>query len=75
MPGVAKTTMAKTLSEAIQAEFGRIQGTPDIEFKDIVGYTYVDEVYNILNDSKKSSKPLTYEQQVTIEYAEKCQIM
>ncbi|MCL5093183.1 MAG: MoxR family ATPase [Candidatus Marsarchaeota archaeon] len=47
VPGVAKTTMAKTLSEAIQAEFGRIQGTPDIEFKDIVGYTYVDESNNL----------------------------
>lgn len=47
VPGVAKTTMAKTLSEAIQADFGRIQGTPDIDFKDIVGYTYVDESNNL----------------------------
>ena len=35
------------------------------------GMASIDEVYNILNDRKKSSKPLTYEQQVTIEYAEK----
>ncbi len=43
VPGLAKTTMAKTLSDTIQASFGRIQGTPDLEFKDIVGYSYLDE--------------------------------
>jgi MoxR-like ATPase len=43
VPGVAKTTMAKTLSDTIQANFGRIQGTPDLEFKDIVGYAYMDD--------------------------------
>ncbi len=43
VPGVAKTTMAKTLAETVQATFGRIQGTPDLEFKDIVGYSYFDE--------------------------------
>ena len=43
VPGLAKTTMAKTLSETIQASFGRIQGTPDLEFKDIVGFAYLDD--------------------------------
>ncbi|MCW6160074.1 MAG: MoxR family ATPase [Candidatus Micrarchaeales archaeon] len=47
VPGVAKTTMTKTLSDAIQAEFGRIQGTPDLTPRDIVGYTYLDENNNI----------------------------
>jgi MoxR-like ATPase len=42
-PGVAKTTMTKALAETVQASFGRIQGTPDLMFKDIVGYTYVDD--------------------------------
>lgn len=46
-PGVAKTTMAKALSDTIQASFGRVQGTPDLTFKDIVGYTYIDEHNNI----------------------------
>ncbi len=47
VPGVAKTTMTKTLSDSIQAEFGRIQGTPDLTPRDIVGYTYLDENNNI----------------------------
>ncbi|MFI5412588.1 MAG: AAA family ATPase [Candidatus Micrarchaeales archaeon] len=47
VPGVAKTTMTKTMAQAIQAEFGRIQGTPDIEIKDIIGFTYLDENNNV----------------------------
>ncbi len=43
VPGVAKTTMTKTLADAVQSQFGRVQGTPDLQFKDIVGFTYVDE--------------------------------
>ncbi len=43
VPGVAKTTMAKTLAEAIQAKFGRIQGMPDLDIRDIIGYTYMGE--------------------------------
>jgi MoxR-like ATPase len=43
MPGVAKTTMTKALCDAIDAQFSRIQGTPDLEPKDIMGYSYIDE--------------------------------
>ncbi|MEM3827455.1 MAG: MoxR family ATPase, partial [Candidatus Micrarchaeaceae archaeon] len=43
VPGVAKTTMAKTLAEAIQARFSRIQGMPDLDIRDIIGYTYLDK--------------------------------
>ncbi len=43
VPGVAKTTITKALAETMQAEFSRIQGTPDISPADIVGYTYIDE--------------------------------
>ncbi|MCL4372083.1 MoxR family ATPase [Candidatus Marsarchaeota archaeon] len=43
VPGLAKTTMTKALSETIEADFARIQGTPDLEFKDVVGFTYLDE--------------------------------
>ncbi len=42
VPGVAKTTMAKALADTIKADFKRIQGTPDLEPRDIVGYTYID---------------------------------
>ena len=42
VPGVAKTTLTKSLAGAMQAEFKRIQGTPDLEPRDIVGYNYVD---------------------------------
>jgi len=35
------------------------------------GYVTVDELYEILGERKKGSKPLTYEQQVALEYAEK----
>ncbi len=43
VPGVAKTTMTKALSDTIQAEFKRIQGTPDLLAKDIIGYAYEGE--------------------------------
>jgi MoxR-like ATPase len=43
VPGVAKTTMTKSLAGAIDAEFKRIQGTPDLEPRDIVGYNYIDD--------------------------------
>ncbi len=42
VPGVAKTTMTKTLADTIQADFKRIQGTVDLEPKDIIGYSFVD---------------------------------
>ncbi len=47
VPGVAKTTMTKTLADAVQAEFGRIQGTPDLAIKDIIGYSYIDDSNNV----------------------------
>ncbi len=42
-PGVAKTTLTKTLSQTINADFKRVQGSPDLEPKDFTGYTYIDE--------------------------------
>jgi MoxR-like ATPase len=46
VPGVAKTTMTKTIAETVNASFGRIQGMPDLEIKDIIGYTYLDESHS-----------------------------
>ncbi|MCB1681077.1 MAG: MoxR family ATPase [Rhodospirillales bacterium] len=37
MPGLAKTTAAKTLAESIEGEFQRIQFTPDLLPSDLIG--------------------------------------
>lgn len=37
VPGVAKTIMAKLFSKTLQADFGRIQFTPDLMPSDIIG--------------------------------------
>jgi MoxR-like ATPase len=47
VPGVAKTTITKSLASIIEADFKRIQGTPDLEPKDIVGYSYMDAGNNV----------------------------
>ncbi len=47
VPGVAKTTMCKTMADATSADFKRIQGTPDLVPSDIVGNSYLDEKSNI----------------------------
>ncbi len=52
VPGVAKTTMTKALAETIQADFKRIQGTPDIAPRDITGYMYEDDADKKLKFSK-----------------------
>jgi len=43
VPGLAKTEMTKTLARAINAEFARIQGTPDLDMRNISGFTYIDD--------------------------------
>jgi MoxR-like ATPase len=49
MPGVAKTTMTKALADSITADFKRIQGTPDLNTADIVGFTYMDDrTHNVI---------------------------
>lgn len=48
VPGVAKTTMTKTIADTIDASFGRIQGMPDLDIKDIIGFTYIDENRNVV---------------------------
>jgi MoxR-like ATPase len=42
VPGTAKTLMAKTLARLVQAEFGRIQFTPDLMPSDILGTSVFD---------------------------------
>jgi len=43
VPGVAKTTIAKSFAHAIGLEFSRIQLTPDLLPADIVGTVYYDQ--------------------------------
>ncbi len=43
VPGLAKTLLVKTVSEAIQADFSRIQFTPDLLPADLIG----TQVYNL----------------------------
>lgn len=43
VPGVAKTTIAKSFAQAIGLEFSRIQLTPDLLPADIVGTVYYDQ--------------------------------
>lgn len=43
IPGVAKTTIAKSFANAIGLKFSRIQLTPDLLPADIVGSTYYDQ--------------------------------
>ena len=51
MPGLAKTLAIKTISEAINGTFSRIQFTPDLLPSDIIG----TEIYNI-KENKFSTK-------------------
>lgn len=43
VPGLAKTTLVRTLSEVIDCTFSRIQFTPDLMPADIIGTTLISE--------------------------------
>ena len=42
VPGTGKTVMAKSIAKSVQAEFGRIQFTPDMLPSDVTGLNYFD---------------------------------
>ncbi len=46
VPGLAKTLMIRTLSDAIDLEFKRIQFTPDLMPSDIIGTEILEEDYS-----------------------------
>lgn len=46
VPGLAKTLMIRTLSEAIELKFKRIQFTPDLMPTDIIGTEILEEDYS-----------------------------
>src|SRR5438046_5810824 len=43
VPGLAKTLLIKTLAEAVELRFNRIQFTPDLMPSDIIGAEVVEE--------------------------------
>ena len=43
VPGIGKTLLVRTISQAIRLDFGRIQFTPDLMPADITGTTVIDE--------------------------------
>ncbi|MGN0401481.1 MAG: AAA family ATPase [Acetatifactor sp.] len=47
VPGLAKTTAAKVMTEAVQGTFSRIQCTPDLIPSDIIG----TQIYNAMTNS------------------------
>lgn len=46
IPGVGKTVLVKTLAKALQADFSRIQFTPDLQPSDITGLAIYDRQSN-----------------------------
>lgn len=46
VPGVGKTLLAKTLTQAIQADFKRIQFTPDLLPSDLLGVSIFNRQTN-----------------------------
>jgi MoxR-like ATPase len=50
VPGLAKTLLIKTLSEALELKFSRIQFTPDLMPSDIIGTEIIEE--NVSKGSK-----------------------
>ena len=48
-PGVGKTSLARALAITVQAEFGRIQFTPDLLPSDVVGATIWNRAANTLD--------------------------
>ena len=46
VPGLAKTLLVNTISDALGLEFSRIQFTPDLMPSDIIGYEILDDTRN-----------------------------
>ncbi|MEQ9206325.1 MAG: MoxR family ATPase [Phycisphaerales bacterium] len=44
VPGIGKTLLVRTIAQAVDLSFGRVQFTPDLMPADITGTTVVDEV-------------------------------
>ena len=44
VPGIGKTLLVRSIAQAVDLEFGRVQFTPDLMPADITGTTVVDEI-------------------------------
>ena len=52
VPGLAKTLAIKTLAQLIEADYSRVQFTPDLLSADVIGtmvYSQKDENFNVKN--------------------------
>src|SRR5687768_12574885 len=56
VPGLAKTLMIRTLSEAIDLKFRRIQFTPDLMPSDIIGTEILEEDHTTRSEERRVGK-------------------
>ncbi|MFK7759223.1 MAG: AAA family ATPase [Phycisphaerales bacterium] len=53
VPGIGKTLLVRTIAQAVDLSFGRVQFTPDLMPADITGTTIVDEVEDTHGNRKR----------------------
>src|SRR5687768_18442154 len=56
VPGLAKTLMIRTLAEAIDLRFRRIQFTPDLMPSDIIGTEILEEDHTTRSEERRVGK-------------------
>ena len=54
VPGIGKTLLVRSIAEAVDLEFGRVQFTPDLMPADITGTTIVDETEDESGRARRS---------------------
>ncbi len=54
VPGIGKTLLVRTIAQAVDLSFGRVQFTPDLMPADITGTTIVDEIEDEHGNRKRA---------------------